>query len=388
MDPKEYDHLRKFVAPEFVFGIGARELAVQYATNLGMRKILVVSDPGVVKAGWTEDVTRGLDGAGIPYTRFNDVTPNPKDCEVMAGAEIYRNEQCNGIIVVGGGSPMDCAKGIGIVSSNGGHILDYEGVDEVPQPCPPLICIPTTAGTSADVSQFCIINDTELMIKIAIVSKAVVPDVSLIDPQTTSTMDRHLTAATGLDALSHAAEAVASNANSPITDVHALAAAKLISMHLLRAIEHPDHMEYRNGMMLASCQAGLAFSNASLGAIHAMAHGLGGLKDLPHGECNAILLPHVMEFNFEAAREPYEKLGEAMGVVFGGSDAEVRKNAVIQKVVELKRAAGVEMTLGQLGLTPQEIPNLARNALKDSCMVTNPRIASQGDIEEIFEHAL
>lgn len=186
--------LRKFVAPEYIFGVGARSLAGRYARNLGARKVLVVSDPGVVAAGWTGDVTDSLEAEGLPFVLFTDVSPNPRAEQVMAGAELYRTEKCNAIVAVGGGSPMDCAKGIGIVSSNHKHILLFKGVDQVQHPMPPLICIPTTGGTSADVSQFAIITDPLEKLKIAIISKSVVPDLALIDPLTLTSMDPFLTA--------------------------------------------------------------------------------------------------------------------------------------------------------------------------------------------------
>ncbi len=259
-------------------------------------------------------MTDNLKAEGLPYTVFFEVTSNPRAQEVMAGARSYSDEHCNIIVAIGGGSPMDCAKGIGIVSSNKKHILEFEGVDQVPIPGPPFICIPTTAGSSADVSQFAIINDTERMVKIAIISKTVVPDVALIDPATTTTMDAHLTACTGMDALSHGMEAFVSNAHSPITDLHSMEAIRLIAANLLPTIAMPENIDMRSKMMLGSLHAGLAFSNASLGAVHAMAHSLGGYLDLPHGECNALLLEHVVAFNFDAASKRYRLIGKAMGL--------------------------------------------------------------------------
>ncbi len=382
------DHLRKFVVPEFVFGEGARRLVAQYVRNLGVRKPLVVSDPGVIKAGWAASVTAELDADGIPYALFGGVTPNPKDHEVHAGAEVYIGEGCDALVAVGGGSPMDCAKGIGIVCTNGGNILDYEGIDEVPRPSPPMVFIPTTAGTGADVSQFAIITDSKRRNKIAIVSKAVVPDISLTDPEPTYTMDRALTSATGLDAFCHAAESIASNASSPITDVHALAAARLIHENLLTAIEQPRDVMARRGMMLASLQAGLAFSNASLGAVHAMAHGLGGLRDLAHGECNALLLPYVMAFNFDAARGPYRRLGEALGLRgLETMSADAERDMVLEAVRELGRAAGADQRLSALGVRADDLPLLAQMAERDVCLVTNPRPATRADLLKLYEQA-
>lgn len=380
--------LRKFVAPEFIFGFGARLLAGRYAKNFGARKVLVVTDPGVIAAGWTKDITDSLEEAGLAYMVFSGVTPNPRAEEVMAGAELYESEGCNVIVAVGGGSPMDCAKGIGIVSSNKRHILEFEGVDQVPVPGPPLICVPTTGGTSADVSQFAIISNTLERIKFAIVSKTVVPDVALIDPVTLTSMDSYLTACTGLDALTHAIEAFVSNAHSPVTDLHALEAIRLISSNLLSAIAEPDNMDIRANMMLGSLEAGLAFSNAILGAVHAMAHSLGGFLDLAHGESNAILLEHVMAFNFAAAPERYLRIGEAMSLDLRGMSLTAKKSAIVSEIARLKKAVGIEHRLAQLGVHRTDVPMLTKKAIKDPCMVTNPRRASSRDIEVVYEEAL
>lgn len=217
MEPTKFP-LRIFVAPEFVFGVDARKLAGRYAKNYGARKVLVVSDPGVVAAGWTYDVLVSLRGEGIEYVVFSSVTSNPKADEVMNGAELYQREGCNALVAVGGGSPIDCAKGIGIVSANKRDIVAFEGVDKVEFPTPPLICIPTTAGSAADVSQFAIITDVLRRVKFAIISKMIVPDIALIDPVTTISMAADLTAFTGMDALCHAIDAYVSTAHcrSPI----------------------------------------------------------------------------------------------------------------------------------------------------------------------------
>jgi len=379
--------LRKFVAPEFVFGNGARFLVGQYARNFGARKVLVVTDGGVIDAGWAAQVAASLEKEGLAYEVFSSVTSNPRDHEVMSGSEIFKAKECNIIVAVGGGSPMDCAKGIGIVSTNHMNILEFEGVDQVPIPEPPLICVPTTAGSSADVSQFAIISDTARKVKIAIVSKTVVPDVALIDPATTVTMDAHLTACTGMDALTHAIEAYGSNAGSPITDLHALQAVRLVASSLLPVLSDPDDLALRSAMMLGSLHAGLAFSNASLGAVHAMAHSLGGMLDLPHGHCNAILLPHVMAFNFTAIPERYWTIGEAMGLDLEGMSPARKKQAVLNEIERLQREAHVLQTLTEIGASRDTIPDLAGNAMQDACMVTNPRRPSRRDIEGIYEKA-
>ena len=204
-----YDELelKKFVVPEFIYGKDARLLAGRYAKNLGARKILIVTDPGIIKAGWVSELIDSLEYSKLKYAIFKDVSPNPREFEVMAGVDMFNKEKCNFIIAIGGGSPMDCAKGIGIVAANSKHILEFEGVDKVTSPGPPLMCIPTTSGSSADVSQFAIILNTQKKTKIAIISKTVVPDIALIDPVTLTTMDSYLAACTSMDAMTHAIEA-------------------------------------------------------------------------------------------------------------------------------------------------------------------------------------
>ena len=380
--------LRKFLSPEFIFGAGARHLAGRYARNLGGQRILVVSDPGVVAAGWTRDVIDSLEEAGLTVVLFTGLTPNPKVDEIMAGVGVYRSERCNAIVAVGGGSPIDCAKGIGIVCSNHRHILEFEGVDMVKAPMPPLICVPTTGGTSADVSQFAIISNPQERVKFAIISKSVVPDLALIDPATLATMDAYLTACTGLDAVTHAIEAYVSTARSAMTDLHALEAIRLLSKHLIPSIRNLDDLEARSQVMQGSLQAGLAFSNAILGANHAMAHSLGGALDLAHGECNAIILDHVIEFNYQAVPERFEQIARAMGLDLGGLPRQARKAALLQHVRELKKSANIVRTLEDVGVSRSDMSFFSGHALKDPCMATNPRRPSKRDIEVVYEESL
>ncbi|MFV0436705.1 MAG: alcohol dehydrogenase-like regulatory protein ErcA [Desulfopila sp.] len=380
--------LRKFVAPEFIFGAGAIDLVSRYVLNFGAGKVLIVTDPGVIEAGWAGKVQGFLAEEGVSSAMFSTVTANPRSEEVMAGAEQYRAEACDLIVAVGGGSPMDCAKGIGIAATNNAYVLDFVGIDNVPVPGPPLICIPTTAGTAADVSQFAIITDPQEKVKKAIISKTMVPDVALIDPSTCLTMPPYLTACTAIDALVHAIEAYVSRANAPLFDLHALEAIRLISANLEKVLTSPDDLELRGKLTFASLQAGLAFSNASLGAVHAMAHSLGGYLDLPHGECNAILLQHVLAFNFQAAGERYTAIGLALGLTLDRARPKECKEAIRNEIIRLKRAAGITATLGTRGATAADIPHLAQMAIKDPCMVTNPRTPVLRDIEVLYEEAL
>ena len=379
-----YPPLRKFVMPETIYGWGAAELAGDYAANFGAQRAMVVTDPGVVTAGWSGLVCNSLQAMGIETVVFDGVTPNPKDYEVMAGAEQYLAEECDVILAVGGGSPMDCAKGIGIVSTNQQDILTFEGVDKVKVPCPPLLCIPTTAGTSADVSQFAIIQDIARRVKVAIISKSVVPDLALIDPQVTCTMPPELTAATGMDAFVHAVEAYVSVAGSPLTDLHALEAVRLIAQSITGAVQNPDDIGLRDSMMQASLYAGLAFSNASLGLVHAMAHSLGGFLDLPHGECNTILLDHVINFNFNASPKRYEKIADAMGLKKTNISA---CNELTRAIREIKESIGLTTTLSDLGVVSEDLAILAEHAMADPCVATNPKQPTTEEIISIYESA-
>jgi len=380
--------LRKFVAPEFIIGADARLLAGRYAKNFGSRHVFVVTDANLIKTGWVTDVTDSLQIEGIRYTLFSDVTPNPRDHQVMDGAGQYQCSGCDSIVAIGGGSPIDCAKGIGIVASNKRHVLEFEGVDNVLLPPPPLICIPTTAGSGADVSQFAIINDTERRVKIAIISKKIVPDIALIDPIPLTTLPASLTINTGIDAIVHSVESYVSNASSPVTDIQALESIRLMTTSLSPALKEPEKIEFRYRTMLGSLLAGLAFSNTSLGAVHAMAHGLGGLSDLPHGACNTVLLEHVVAYNYMASPQRYDAIAEIMGVELSELDTDGRKKKVIAAMKAFREGLGMTDTLGDLGITREDIPDLARNAMRDPCMATNPRQPTIKDIEHIYEAAL
>lgn len=380
--------MRKFVVPEFIFGAGARHRVGDYARHFSARRVLIVSDPGVIAAGWLKEVQDDLEKVGIPWVVFQALTPNPKDHEVMAGALLYGREHCDVIVAVGGGSVIDCAKGIGIVHSNLCSITAFEGVDRVNIPGPPLICIPTTAGAAADISQFCIIVNTPGRYKMSIISKSMVPDVSLVDPETTLTMGAYLTACTGLDALTHAIEAYVSTASSPILDLHALAAIKLLWDNIETAVSQPTLMAARENMVLGSLQAGIAFSNASLGAVHALAHPLGGYLDLPHGECNALLLEHVIRFNAGAAPERYQQIAEAMGINPRGLTPREVICRITDAILARRTRLGVLGSLETRGVRVADIPELASHAVKDACLVTNPRRATVDDIKAIYGEAL
>jgi alcohol dehydrogenase class IV len=381
------DTLRKFVMPEVVLGEGARGQTVHYLENLGVNHALLVTDPGIIAAGWIREIATAVEAAGIVITLFSQVSENPRTDEVASGTHIYRRNGCNGILAVGGGSSIDCAKGIAILSTNGGDISSYEGVDQIRHMGPPLICIPTTAGSSADVSQFAIISDQERMRKFAIISKTIIPDVSLVDPDLLATLPRHFIAYCGFDALTHAIEAYVSTGSSPLTNLHALEAIRLIKTGLPGACRDKNDAEAARMMMLGSLHAGLAFSNASLGLVHAMAHPLSGLYDLPHGEMNSLLLPHVIRYNYSAAKAQYDRIG----AIFGVSEEEISRKgevAIIRALHLLSEEVGITGTLGDRGVKTSDIPTLTDQALVDGCIVTNPQLPTRGEVMQIYEAAI
>ena len=377
---------RKFVVPEVIVGYDAMKLAAQYLKHFSAKKTMIVTDKGVVGQNWFTQILGSLTAQGIDYMIFEDVSSNPKDYEAMLGAELFLAEDCDSLLAVGGGSPMDCAKCISIVSTNGGHILDYIGVDEIRLPGPPLVCIPTTAGTSADVSQFAIITDSHEHIKKAIISKKVVPDLALIDPIPLMTMDLYLTACTGMDALTHAIEAYVSNASSSITDIHALNAIKLVYEFLPLAVKEDRTIETMHQMLLGSMHAGFAFSNASLGAVHALAHSLGGVLDLPHGECNSILLQRLIAVNFDAAPLRYRRIAQTIGIQTSGlSDEHVKLN-LVEAISNLREVVGIPEAVTMPLPNKDTIASMVTSALTDPCMVTNPKELSYNEVEELYVH--
>lgn len=381
-------NISKFVAPEIIFGRGSLSQLGESAIRIGASKVFLVSDAGVIKAGWVDLAVHYLKTAGIETVIFSALTTNPKDCEVTEGVRRYRESGCDGIVAVGGGSPTDVAKAIAILATNGGVLQDYEGINKISSPLPPMVIAPSTAGAGSEVSQFTIIVDTARKLKMSIISKSLVPDIAIIDPELVQTMDAKLAAATGLDAFTHGIESYVSLAATPLTDIHALKAIKLASGNLRQAVADRRDMEANTNMSMASLTAGLAFSNAILGATHAMTHQVDGLIDQHHGETNAAILPHVMEFNLSSCPERFRDIAEAMGEDVAGLSTMAAAELAVEAVRRLITDIGLAKGLGELGLTEEFIPLLSENALKDACLVTNPRPASREDIAMIFRKCM
>lgn len=376
-----------FIPAVNMMGVGSLDEAMSALRQYHFRRALIVTDAGLAKAGVADKVSKLLAAQDIQSVIFDGAKPNPTVGNVEAGLATLQKHQCDFVISLGGGSPHDCAKGIALCATNGGHIADYEGVDQSKKPQLPLVAINTTAGTASEMTRFCIITDEKRHVKMAIVDRNVTPLLSVNDPALMAAMPKGLTAATGMDALTHATEAYVSTAATPITDACALKAVTLISQNLRRAVSHGDDMTARENMAYAQFLAGMAFNNASLGYVHAMAHQLGGFYDLPHGVCNAVLLPHVEEFNASVSAARLKDIAQAMGEKVEGLSDEEGAKVAIAAIRRLSKDIGIPAGLTELGAKVEDIPTLAANAMQDACGFTNPRRAEQAEIEEIFRRA-
>ena len=377
-----------FIPNENLMGAGCLNEAIKVIQQKGFRKALIVTDKPLNDLGIASKVVGMLREAGMDGAVFDGVKPNPSTANVEAGLARLKSSECDFVISLGGGSPHDCAKGIALVATNGGKIADYEGLDRSAKPQLPLIAINTTAGTASEMTRFCIITDESRHVKMAIVDRHTTPILSVNDPELMVGMPKGLTAATGMDALTHAVEAYVSTAATPITDACALQAIRLISAHLRDAVSDGKNMVAREQMAYAQFLAGMAFNNASLGYVHAMAHQLGGFYDLPHGVCNAVLLPHVQEYNAQLVASRLKDVGEALGAAVAGLSAEAGAQAAIAAIRALSADVGIPANLTLLGAKREDIPTLAANAMKDACGLTNPRRATQTEIEGIFSAAM
>ncbi|NLW82729.1 MAG: iron-containing alcohol dehydrogenase [Desulfovibrionales bacterium] len=383
-----------FIPSVTLIGIGASKQIPEKIKALGGSKPLVVTDKGITGCGLTKQITDLLDAAGMKYEVYDETIPNPTDNNVHAGVEVYKKKKCDSLISLGGGSSHDCGKGIGLVVANGGKIHDFEGVDKSTKPMPPYLAVNTTAGTASEMTRFCIITDTSRKVKMAIVDWRVTPGIAIDDPMLMVGMPPALTAATGMDALTHAVEAYVSTIATPMTDACAQKAIELIAKYLRKAVANGKDIEAREGMCFAQYLAGMAFNNASLGHVHAMAHQLGGFYDLPHGECNAILLPHVERANMNAKLERFVDMARFLGENVDGLSIRAAAEKCLDAIKQLSTDVGIPSGLIELGkrygknVKKEDIAIMTGNAQKDACGLTNPRCLKDADVVAIYEAAL
>jgi alcohol dehydrogenase len=368
--------VRKFSIPEILFGHGSLNYAALCANRMGAEKVFLVSDAGLEKAGWVERVFSILKKERLAWYYYNAVNSNPRDYQVSDGAERYREEGCDVVMAIGGGSPMDAAKGIAMVASNGGRVQDYEGANRIQRPLPPMVFIPST-----DISQFAIITDMQRQVKMSIISRTLVPNISIADPQLLTTKPNELIISSAIDALSHAVEAYISTIASTLTDIQSLKAIDLILTYLPIALQDRS-MEALEKLSSAGTFAGMAFSNASLGLDHALAHSLGGKLDVAHGLIHPVLLPPVMRFNLPTCVDKMAAIGEIILGRRHGS-AEATAQAGIERLETFFEDLKIATHLRDIVNDPDVLPQICEMAVYDTCLVTNPREATVEDMIEI-----
>jgi len=377
-----------FIPTVTLLGVGAAKDAGTHAKALGATNLLIVTDAGLAKLGVADNIKKLITDAGLKAVIYSGAEPNPTDKNVRDGVKAYKENKCDGIVSLGGGSSHDCGKGIGLMIANGGDIRDYEGVNKSTKPMPPFLAINTTAGTASEMTRFCIITNSDTHVKMAIVDWRVTPNVAIDDPLLMVGMPPALTAATGMDALTHAVEAYVSTIANPITDACALMAIKLIADYLRPAVANGTNLEARDKMAYAEYLAGMAFNNASLGYVHAMAHQLGGFYNLPHGVCNAILLPEVSAYNKIACPQRFADIAVALGENIAGLAPVDAADVAIAAIRKLSKDVGIPSGLSELGVKEADFEVMATNAKKDACQFTNPRLANLQQVMGIFGAAM
>ncbi len=372
-----------FMPSQNMLGAGALEQACDKIKTFGFKHALIVTDVSLAKLGVAKQVAEKLEVRGIAVSIFDGAQPNPTVQNVVDGLAKLKEVNADCVVSLGGGSPHDCAKGIALLATNGGKIEDYEGLNQSKKAQLPLIAVNTTAGTASEITRFTIITDEQRHVKMAIVDDHVTPFLSVNDPDLMEGMPASLTAATGMDALTHAVEAYVSTAATPVTDAVAVKAIELIAKYLPTAVAEPKNKKAREQMAYAQFMAGMAFNNASLGYVHAMAHQLGGFYNLPHGVCNALLLPHVQKFNYASAQERLDEVG----AILAANNAELASMGVIDAIKKLADIVNIPKSLQELGVKQEDFAVLADNAMKDVCGLTNPIQPSHEEVVAIFAEA-
>ncbi len=381
-----YDYL----VPSVNF-MGANSVSVvgERCKILGGKKALIVTDKFLkdMEGGAVELTVKYLKEAGLDVVYYDGVEPNPKDVNVIEGLKIFKEENCDMIVTVGGGSSHDCGKGIGIAATHEGNLYDYAGIETLVNPLPPIVAVNTTAGTASELTRHCVLTNTKKKIKFVIVSWRNLPLVSINDPMLMVKKPAGLTAATGMDALTHAIEAYVSKDANPVTDASAIQAIKLISQNLRQAVALGENLEARENMAYASLLAGMAFNNANLGYVHAMAHQLGGLYDMAHGVANAMLLPHVERYNMISNPKKFADIAEFMGENISGLSVMEAAEKAINAMFRLSEDVGIPKSLKEMGVKQEDFDHMAELALLDGNAFSNPRKGNAKDIINIFKAA-
>ena len=379
-----------FVPTVNFFGKGSVGVTGERCKILGAEKVLIVTDEFLsdMPDGPVERVVASLKENGIEVTYYKGVEPNPKDANVKEGLQIFRDEKCDTIVTVGGGSAHDCGKGIGIAATHEGDLYEnYAGIEKLTNPLPPLVCVNTTAGTGSEVTRHCVLTNVEKKIKYVIVSWRNTPQVSINDPELMLGKPASLTAATGMDALTHAVESYISLGANPVTDASAIQAIKLVSKNLRQAVAYGNNIDAREQMAYGALLAGIAFNNAGLGYVHAMAHQLGGLYDMAHGVANAILLPHVARYNLISNPKKFAEMAVFMGENIDGLSVRDAADKAIHAIEQLSQDVNIPSSLKEMGVKKEDFEWMAKMAMEDGNAISNPIQGTKEDIIKIFESA-
>ena len=372
---------------KIISGIDSTAEIIKELNALHAKKVLLITDPGLVQAGVAQQVVEMLKQAAVEVEIFDAVEPDPSIQVATKAAEMAKNVKANVLIALGGGSAIDTAKSAALLVTNGGYLKDYAGVNKVVKPILPLIAVPTTAGTGSEVTIFAVMSDPEKQEKFTISSALIAPAVAVLDPLLTLKLPPSVTAFTGMDALTHAIEAFTSSIAQPATDALALSAIKLILKHLPVAVGRGDNIMARDGMLQASLLAGIAFNNAFLGLAHAIASPLGGHFHVPHGLANAVMLPYVMEYNLPTAVRRYAEIGRALGLQAVGDTPRAVAEKTVAAITQLARDINIPEKLSNIGAKEELLPLVARDALKSIQLKFNVRNASEKEILALLQKA-
>lgn len=383
--------INRFILNEVsYFGPGAREVLPKEIARLGFKKAFVATDKDLIKFGVADKVLKVLADAGIPYEVFSDIKPNPTTANVKAGVAAFAASGADFIIALGGGSSMDTAKAVGIITNNPefADVVSLEGVADTKKKSVPIIALPTTAGTAAEVTINYVITDEANEKKMVCVDPNDIPVMAIVDAELMYTLPKSLTAATGMDALTHAIEGLITKGAWEMSDMFELKAIEMIARYLETAVNEPQNAEARNGMAVAQYIAGMAFSNVGLGVVHGMAHPMGAIFDIPHGVANALLLPTIMEFNMPASVDKYVQIAKAMDVYSAGMSKEEAAQAAVDAVRALAIRVGIPQHLTELGINEGDLDRLATAAAADVCTPGNPREVNKEIILDLYKKVL
>jgi len=374
-----------FILPAKIrYGKGMVKVLGEELRLLKTKKVMIITDIGLVKAGLVNRITDLIQAEGLSFITYDEIEANPKDYNVELASEIARKQSIDTIVAFGGGSPIDAAKAVAVLTKQGGKVRDYQGKGKIKDDCIPLIAIPTTAGTGSEVTFSSVITDTKEKYKFTIKSLAIAAKVAIIDPELTLTVPPMVTAATGIDALTHAIEGYTANCTEPIAEAVGLYAVEYIAKNIVEAVKNGENIEARDKMMMGSLLAGLSFSHADVASVHCMAEALGSMYDAPHGMCNAILLPYVMEYNLPSAEFKYARVARAMGIdEKDDSKAAVKGIEYIKRLSKEIRLPGIK----SLKINKEDVNLLAEMSVKNGSNESNPRNITKDDYIMLFNKA-